>query len=182
MPGLERTLFFRFRVEAAKWHTLHQVSLVRLVNTNYFMDQFVAGFSFNPHGMHSQQPQNQTIPSPNITYSIAEQHNLAAVPFQQRMNTTYEPVLSSDISGTPNPPNPQGTLHVFSDGAGMATSSMGPPAKKRKKKAPTLRAEQWAPYKDRIKELHIVQNLSIREVKEAIEQEFGFTAMYDPVE
>jgi hypothetical protein len=154
----------------------------------YAMDQFVSGQSFNPHGsmlsygMHSQHIQNQTIPSPNIMYPIAEEHCFVAIPFERHINTTYEPVSSSSLSATPYLPNLQGTLHNFSDGPGIATSSMDPPAKKRKKKAPTLRADQWEPYRDRIKELHIDQNLPLREVKNVIEREFGFTAVYASVE
>lgn len=54
---------------------------------------------------------------------------------------------------------------------------MGPPAKRRKK-APTLRAEDWEPYKARIHELHVVQDLSLKKVKKKIEDEFKFTAGY----
>jgi hypothetical protein len=56
------------------------------------------------------------------------------------------------------------------------TGSMDPPAPSRKKKAPTLRASDWEPYKARIIELHIVQNLSIPNVRSIIEEEFGFKA------
>jgi uncharacterized protein YpmB len=55
---------------------------------------------------------------------------------------------------------------------------MGPPARPRKKKAPTLRAHDWEPYKDRILELHIVQGLSLKEVRDMIEKEAGFSAEY----
>lgn len=53
---------------------------------------------------------------------------------------------------------------------------MGPPTNTRKRKAPTLRRKAWEPYQDRIKELHITQGLPLREVKDTIEKEFGFTA------
>jgi Clr5 domain len=53
---------------------------------------------------------------------------------------------------------------------------MSQSAKTRKKKAPTLRVDAWSGYKDRIIELHIEQNLSLREVKETMEKEFGFVA------
>lgn len=55
---------------------------------------------------------------------------------------------------------------------------MGPPTKPRKKKAPTLRVGDWEPYKARIIELHIGQNLSLREVKKKLEEEFSFIAEY----
>lgn len=56
--------------------------------------------------------------------------------------------------------------------------SMGPPGRPRKKKAPTLRANAWEPYKARIVELHITQGLPLKEVKKKIEEEFEFTAEY----
>ena len=52
------------------------------------------------------------------------------------------------------------------------------PTKPRKRKAPTLRADAWESYKARIVELHIRQGLPLREVKEHIKKEFGFTAEY----
>ena len=60
----------------------------------------------------------------------------------------------------------------------IATTSMRPPSKPRKPKAPTLRTYDWEPYKARILELYDDQKLSLREVKETIEREFEFTAEY----
>lgn len=57
-------------------------------------------------------------------------------------------------------------------------TSMPPPSQKRKRKVPTLRANDWEPYKARIVELHIAQRLPLPEVKQKIEGEFGFTAEY----
>ncbi|WZH43997.1 Kinesin light chain 2 [Fusarium acuminatum] len=59
---------------------------------------------------------------------------------------------------------------------GSLVSFMGPPPKRRKKKAPTLRAKDWEPYKARILDLHVTQKLSLETVKNMIETEFGFTA------
>ncbi|KIL85095.1 hypothetical protein FAVG1_11524 [Fusarium avenaceum] len=59
---------------------------------------------------------------------------------------------------------------------GSLVSSMGPPPKRRKKKAPTLRATDWEPYKARILDLHVTQKLSLETVKNMMEMEFGFTA------
>ncbi|KAM0246840.1 hypothetical protein ACHAP5_004462 [Fusarium lateritium] len=59
---------------------------------------------------------------------------------------------------------------------GSLVSSMGPPPKHRKKKAPTRRAKDWEPYKARILDLHDTQNLPLETVKNMIETEFGFTA------
>jgi hypothetical protein len=57
-------------------------------------------------------------------------------------------------------------------------SSIGPQPRGRKKKAPTLRAKDWEPYKARILDLHDTQNLPLETVKNMIENEFGFTAEY----
>jgi hypothetical protein len=56
------------------------------------------------------------------------------------------------------------------------TVSMAPPTRPRKRKAPTLRADAWEPYKDRIIELHITQGLPLSEVRKKVEEEFGFKA------
>ncbi|KAF2189774.1 hypothetical protein K469DRAFT_683167 [Zopfia rhizophila CBS 207.26] len=64
----------------------------------------------------------------------------------------------------------------FSSTQVISTIPMGPPTKPRKRKAPTLRADAWKPYKARIIELHITQGLPLREVKKKIEEEFRFTA------
>ncbi|PNP80473.1 hypothetical protein FNYG_06072 [Fusarium nygamai] len=65
------------------------------------------------------------------------------------------------------------------DGLGAQITSaptMGPPQKRRKKKAPTLRDEGFEPFKDRILELYETQKLPLEMVKIMIEEEFGFTA------
>jgi hypothetical protein len=49
----------------------------------------------------------------------------------------------------------------------------------RKRKAPTLRADDWEPVKARVIELYIDRERPLPEVKEVVEQEFnsiGFTA------
>ncbi|KIN05215.1 hypothetical protein OIDMADRAFT_66026, partial [Oidiodendron maius Zn] len=53
---------------------------------------------------------------------------------------------------------------------------MRPPIKSRKRKAPTLKADAWEPYKARVIELHINQGMPLQKVKEIIENEFNFTA------
>jgi hypothetical protein len=53
-----------------------------------------------------------------------------------------------------------------------------PSARPRKRKAPTLRADDWEPYKKRILDLHIVQKLSLPKVRQTIEEEYGFKAEY----
>ncbi|ORY12441.1 hypothetical protein BCR34DRAFT_482643 [Clohesyomyces aquaticus] len=54
--------------------------------------------------------------------------------------------------------------------------SMGPPPKTRKRKAPTLRAHDWEPYKARILQLHVTEDRPLREVKQTMETDFGFVA------
>jgi hypothetical protein len=56
--------------------------------------------------------------------------------------------------------------------------NVAPPATRRKRKVPTLRAEDWEPYKARILELHDAQKLPLGKVKTMIEEEFGFIAEY----
>jgi hypothetical protein len=55
---------------------------------------------------------------------------------------------------------------------------MGPPVRLRKRKAPTLRADDWEPYKKRILDLHIAQRLPLSKVRQMIEEEYGFKAQY----
>jgi hypothetical protein len=55
---------------------------------------------------------------------------------------------------------------------------MGPPAKRRNPKAPTLRAEKWQPYKDIIIRLHIVERQPLNRVMRIMETEHGFKARY----
>lgn len=46
----------------------------------------------------------------------------------------------------------------------------------RRRKAPTLREGDWAPYKERLIDLHITQNLPLREVKEVMQRDHDFFA------
>ncbi|QGI64122.1 hypothetical protein CEK26_008074 [Fusarium fujikuroi] len=97
----------------------------------------------------------------------------------------------ADQSHSHAPPNPFSDLFTQElqnasstdnmDGLGAAaqiapTPTTGPPRKSRKKKAPTLRDEDFEPFKDRILELYETQKLSLEKVKSMIEEEFGFTA------
>jgi hypothetical protein len=55
--------------------------------------------------------------------------------------------------------------------------SMAPPPKVRKRKASTLRLDDWEPVKARVMELHVTQNIPLPEVKQTVEEEFpGFIA------
>jgi hypothetical protein len=75
-------------------------------------------------------------------------------------------------------PQNAGSFGDIGDTRTMPATPMGPAPKRRKKKAPTLRAKAWEPYKARILELHVTQKLSLEKVKKKIEEEFGFTAEY----
>jgi hypothetical protein len=59
-----------------------------------------------------------------------------------------------------------------------SASPIGPPDRPRKRKAVTLRADDWEPYKKRILDLHIEQNRPLPEVRQTIEEEYGFKAGY----
>lgn len=87
---------------------------------------------------------------------------------------SYVPQLfnPSSVPGINQPPNTQSS----GDAQRIPATSMDPPAKPRKRKAPTLRADDWEPYKARIIELHIEQDTPLRKVKEMMERETGFTA------
>jgi hypothetical protein len=86
---------------------------------------------------------------------------------------------SSDLFPTrdTSPQQPQDP-QTISNCPSLAKTSSGPPSGTRKRKAPTLRVEDWEPYKARIIELHIEQDLPLRKVKDAIQKEFGFEAEY----
>jgi hypothetical protein len=85
---------------------------------------------------------------------------------------------SFNLSPAPHTSQPHHGLETTSSFQNIVRTSMGPPTRTRKRKAPTLRAEDWEPYKARIIELHIQQDLPLQEVKDAIQIEFGFEAKY----
>jgi hypothetical protein len=49
---------------------------------------------------------------------------------------------------------------------------MAPPPNRRKRKAPTLRSDDWEPVKARVIDLHITQKQPLPKVKQIIEEEF----------
>jgi hypothetical protein len=57
-------------------------------------------------------------------------------------------------------------------------ASMGPPSQPRKKKAMTLRANDWEPYRERILQLHVEEKVPLLKAKKMIEDEHGFKAEY----
>lgn len=93
--------------------------------------------------------------------------------------------VASDQPGAPYLPNltreplvPVSQDLVSLSDTELTATPMGPPSKRRKNKAPTLRANDWEPYKTRILELHDEQKVPLPKVKTMIEEEFGFTAEY----
>jgi hypothetical protein len=94
-----------------------------------------------------------------------------AMTTQSYASRTFDPTPPLHISEPQN-------AESYSDNQIMPAIPMMPPTMTRKRRAPTLRAGDWEPYKARIVELHITQRLPLREVKEKVEREFGFTAEY----
>ena len=64
----------------------------------------------------------------------------------------------------------------FGDADATLEAATRPFTKSRKRKAPTLRAEAWEPYKARIIELHVTQGRPLPEVIRKIKEEHGFAA------
>ena len=100
-------------------------------------------------------------------------------PLGQSASTHNYVSHSLDPSPAPYTSQPQNFPPV-NETKDTTTPSMGPPTKTRKRKAPTLHADDWEPYKARIIELHIERDppFPLRKVKEIIETEFGFVAEY----
>lgn len=123
---------------------------------------------------------------PDLSYQVQEPYDnesaleypaLDTIPTPEELASAHNNVLHSFDSSLPDtsqPPNFQSS----SDARDTTASSMGPPTGTRKRKAPTLRADDWEPYKARIRELHIEQNLPLPEVKDIIKNEFGLIAEY----
>src|SRR5579871_6934804 len=86
---------------------------------------------------------------------------------------TNDGMLHSLNAYSVTPQNSLTCSHSFSNAGvvSMEPTAASPP-KKRKRKALTLRSEDWEPVKSRVIELHIVQNLPLPDVKKIIETEF----------
>ncbi|CAG1965214.1 unnamed protein product [Fusarium graminearum] len=90
--------------------------------------------------------------------------------------------VASDQPGAPYLPNltQEPLVPVSQDLVSLSdvelTATLMGPSPKRRKKAPTLRANDWEPYRTRILELHDEQKVPLPKVKTMIEEEFGFTA------
>lgn len=88
------------------------------------------------------------------------------------------------ILPTALPGNDQHDVESVGDGQStsaaftMPAAPMGPPARPRKRKAPTRRADAWEPYEHHILDLHVTQGLSLSEVRRMMEVEYDFKAEY----
>ncbi len=101
-----------------------------------------------------------------------------ALPIIRQLASTQRSIPHSfDPSSSPYPNQPH-NAQSLSDPQCVSETTMRPPAKPRKRKAPTLRAKDWEPHKARIIELHIGQDLPLRQVKDTIKRESGFEAEY----
>lgn len=121
------------------------------------IDQQPYAYSHESHG--ALQLFNEFAPQPDPLY-----HEQSTVDYGEPQ---HPPELSQELLF----PMPQ-DVPSFDD----ASTSMGPPLKHRKRKARTLRDEDFEPYKNRIIELHVAQKVPLRKVSAMIEEEFGFAA------
>jgi hypothetical protein len=90
--------------------------------------------------------------------------------------TDGQTLLSLDLN--PNDVVAQAHQLPMSGGSNNADAqSMPPPLNPRKRKAPTLRDDDWEPVKERVIELHVTQDIPLDEVMDIVEEEFpGFRA------
>lgn len=120
------------------------------------------------------------IPNPYVAQQEYEPYGIHLAP-----NPTLQ-MQPQDEHFTIGPfdPSPAFGIHEHHDAESVSHTQttpaipMGPPIRPRKRKAPTLHANAWEPYKARIVELHITQGVPLKEVKEHVEKEFGFVAEY----
>ncbi|KAL9567793.1 hypothetical protein ACKAV7_008096 [Fusarium commune] len=139
----------------------------RFTSSNDFFSEFD---NFGQQFPDTHLPPGFEIPAPHEQalggQFIADQNHSYAPP---------DPAFDSFIQGLQDTSSTDNL-----DGLGaaqiMPTPATGPPRRSRKKKAPTLRDEDWEPFKDRILELYEMHKLPLEKVKTMIEEEFCFTA------
>lgn len=116
---------------------------------------------------------------------LVEQENIDGPTQNQDLQTQHQiRQLAVSLVRTPCPDRPRLT-HGSNKPAlkvnRKAIVSANRPIKPRKKKAPTLNADAWQPYKARIIELYREHDLPLKAVKAKIEEEYPhFTAEYVP--
>ena len=133
-------------------------------------------YSWEPFGLdhHVQEPflyQENQIMGLQSQMTLPQSNN----PMLEQVPFTNGGMLQSLNANSVTPQNNLNDSHSFSNIGDMAAL----PPRRRKRKAPTLRSEDWEPVKRRIIELHITQNLPLPKVKQIIETEFkssGFSA------
>lgn len=131
---------------------------------------------FSPIGM--QTPPNQTTESSGI-YPILEEYTWETLPPPgPPISGAGQIPPASNPFPTPDVVSQAQNFQLSSNAEDVASTSMPQLTSARKRKAPTLRADAWNPYKYRIIELHIEQDLPLTQVKEVMEKEFGFKAEY----
>lgn len=97
-------------------------------------------------------------------------------------NTHPEPDLTTSAVVRMSPLRAPAAGAYYAPGLRLAQDStfdQPPPidaAPSRKRKAPTLRDSDWEPMKVRIVQLYVEENLTISQLKEAINKEFKFQA------
>lgn len=133
------------------------------------------GFSSELHNFGQPFPDTHLPPSFEMPASHEQALGGQFVADQSHLYAPLDPVFDSFIQAPQN-----ASLIDNLDGLGATqvtpAPTPGPPRKSRKKKAPTLRDEDFEPFKDRILELYETKKLSLENVKTMIEEEFGFTA------
>lgn len=116
--------------------------------------------SYNPDGYYSSHAV-QTYSNASLSSRSDFTSSQNSLPLDPKGQDAVSQLERLPISNGPNNANVQ---------------PMAPPPS-RKRKALTLRADDWEPVKARVIELHINQKLPLTEVKEKVEREFtGFTA------
>lgn len=123
---------------------------------------------FNPAFSSNYEPAEDSGQTPETLPTATQRGSI-----HDHMSYSFRPSVTLYL---PSPPH---NLQATSNGHdGNPPSSISLPSKKRKKKAPTLRADAWEPYKDRIVQLHIQEGQPLRKVKETMERECNFIAEY----
>jgi hypothetical protein len=141
---------------------------------------------FSPPAFDTYLPYlpTQTSALPQQAYGNDGDQPMLAAPTSEPIPVAVQlESVQSYIPFSFNPPqapphNRPQNVQSFKHPASTLQAPIGSPTKSRKRKAPTLRADDWEPYKDRIIELHHEGGLPLREVKDTIEREFGFIAEY----
>jgi hypothetical protein len=116
------------------------------------------------HQPHYLFGQGYIVNQPNQPIAF-DHHGHITVGIVAPRSSNLEPVL---------PSFPGNDAEPIAISQSASPSSMAPPSRPRKTKAPTLRDDDWEPYKERIRHLHVTQGLSVSEVRDKIEEEFGF--------